>query len=109
MKNILSIILLFLSTSILTANERDAQLDKLFNELKPYGILEFVRSGRVAITKPMRTLSSIISELEKKLPLGRIGKPKEIGDFVKSIVENDIKYLSGAVIDFDGANSNFIY
>jgi tetratricopeptide (TPR) repeat protein len=34
MKNILSIILLFLSTSILTANERDAQLDKLFNELK---------------------------------------------------------------------------
>ena len=34
MKNILAIILLFLSTSILTANERDAQLDKLFNELK---------------------------------------------------------------------------
>jgi 3-oxoacyl-[acyl-carrier protein] reductase len=39
----------------------------------------------------------------------RLGKPQEIGDFVKSIVENDIKYLSGAVIDFDGANSNFIY
>ena len=34
MKNILAIILLFLSTSILTANERDAQLDELFNELK---------------------------------------------------------------------------
>jgi len=34
MKNILAIILLFLSTTILTANERDAQLDKLFNELK---------------------------------------------------------------------------
>ncbi|MDC0353079.1 tetratricopeptide repeat protein [Candidatus Pelagibacter sp.] len=34
MKNILAIILLFLSTSILTANERDAQLDKLFTELK---------------------------------------------------------------------------
>jgi len=34
MKNILAIILLFFSTSILTANERDAQLDKLFNELK---------------------------------------------------------------------------
>ncbi|MDB3906307.1 acetolactate synthase small subunit [Crocinitomicaceae bacterium] len=36
----------------------------LFNELEPYGILEFVRSGRVAITKPMRTLKSIITELE---------------------------------------------
>jgi tetratricopeptide (TPR) repeat protein len=34
MKNILVIILLFLSTSILSANERDAQLDKLFAELK---------------------------------------------------------------------------
>ena len=34
MKNILAIILLFLSTSILTANERDVQLDKLFTELK---------------------------------------------------------------------------
>jgi hypothetical protein len=26
-----------------------------------------------------------------------------------SIVEHDIKYLSGAVINFDGANSNFVY
>ena len=36
----------------------------LFDELAPYGILEFVRSGRVAITKPMRTLTSIVNELE---------------------------------------------
>ena len=34
MKKILVIILLFLSNSILSANERDAQLDKLFIELK---------------------------------------------------------------------------
>ena len=34
---------------------------------------------------------------------------KEIGNFVKSIVEHDIKYLSGAVINFDGANSNFVF
>ena len=27
----------------------------LFDELEPYGMLEFVRSGRVAITKPMKT------------------------------------------------------
>ena len=36
----------------------------LFKDLKPYGILEFVRSGRIAITKPMRTLESIMVELE---------------------------------------------
>jgi len=39
----------------------------------------------------------------------RLGKPEEIGNFVKSIVENDIKYLSGAVINFDGANSNLVF
>ena len=36
----------------------------LFDELEPFGMLEFVRSGRVAITKPMKTLKSIVEELE---------------------------------------------
>lgn len=36
----------------------------LFDDLEPYGMLEFVRSGRVAITKPMKTLKSIVEELE---------------------------------------------
>ena len=39
----------------------------------------------------------------------RLGKPEEIGNFVKSIIENDVKYLSGVVINFDGANSDFIF
>ena len=39
----------------------------------------------------------------------RLGKPEEIGNFVKAIVQNNIKYLSGVTINFDGANSNFIY
>jgi len=43
------------------------------------------------------------------LPMKRLGKPQEIGDLVMSIVEHEIKYLSGAVINFDGANSNFVY
>ena len=34
MKKILILIFLFLSTSVLNANERDGQLDKLFHELK---------------------------------------------------------------------------
>jgi 3-oxoacyl-[acyl-carrier protein] reductase len=47
-------------------------------------------------------------DLAKTVPMKRLGEPKEIGNFVKSIVENKIKYLSGVTINFDGANSNFI-
>ena len=50
-----------------------------------------------------------IKEYEKSLPMKRLGEPSEIGDFVKSIVQNDIKYLSGVVINFDGANSSHIF
>ena len=45
-----------------TGHKEETQ--NLFDELAPFGILEFVRSGRVAITKPMRTLTSIVNELE---------------------------------------------
>ena len=50
-----------------------------------------------------------IEEYKKTLPMGRLGEPEEIGNFIKSIVENNIKYLSGVTINFDGANSNYIF
>jgi len=59
-------------------------------------------------TDRTRELVENIKEYEKSLPMKRLGEPKEIGNFVKSIVENDIKYLSGVVINIDGANSNYV-
>jgi len=50
-----------------------------------------------------------VEEFEKTLPMKRLGKPEELGNFVKGIIENKIKYLSGVTINFDGANSNSIY
>ncbi|HEY5735623.1 MAG TPA: SDR family oxidoreductase [Nitrosopumilus sp.] len=50
-----------------------------------------------------------VKEFEKTLPMKRLGEPEEIGNFVKSIIQNKIKYLSGVTINFDGANSNYIY
>ena len=40
------------------------ETQELFEKLKPFGVLEFARSGRVAITKPMKELSTYLKELE---------------------------------------------
>ena len=60
-------------------------------------------------TARTKELIDNIDEYKKTLPMGRLGEPEEIGNFVKSIVQNNIKYLSGVVINFDGANSSFIF
>ncbi len=60
-------------------------------------------------TDRTRELFENVEEYEKSLPMKRLGEPKEIGNFVKSIVENDIKYLSGVVINFDGAASSYVF
>jgi 3-oxoacyl-[acyl-carrier protein] reductase len=60
-------------------------------------------------TDRTKELIENVEEFKKTLPMKRLGEPEEIGNFVKSIVENNIKYLSGVTINFDGANSNFIF
>jgi 3-oxoacyl-[acyl-carrier protein] reductase len=60
-------------------------------------------------TDRTRELFGNVKEIEESLPMKRLGEPSEIGNFVKSIVENKIKYLSGVVINFDGANSSHVF
>ena len=60
-------------------------------------------------TDRTKKLIDNIEEFEKTLPMKRLGEPEEIGNFVKAIVENKVKYLSGVTINFDGANSNYIF
>jgi 3-oxoacyl-[acyl-carrier protein] reductase len=60
-------------------------------------------------TDRTKELIDNIKEFEKSLPMKRLGEPKEIGNFVKAIIENNIKYLTGVTINFDGANSNYIF
>ncbi|MDC0168698.1 SDR family oxidoreductase [Candidatus Nitrosopelagicus sp.] len=60
-------------------------------------------------TDRTKELVDNVREYADSLPMQRLGEPEEIGNFVSSIVEKEIKYLSGAVINFDGSNSNFIF
>jgi len=41
-----------------------AETQDLLEKLRPFGILEFVRSGRIVITKPMKSLETYIKELQ---------------------------------------------
>jgi acetolactate synthase-1/3 small subunit len=40
-----------------------ADILKLFEQLKPYGILQFACTGQVAVTKPMKELETYLQEL----------------------------------------------
>lgn len=60
-------------------------------------------------TNRTKELIKNIDKFKKTLPMKRLGQPDEIGNFVKSIIKNEIKYLSGVTINFDGANSNYIF
>jgi len=60
-------------------------------------------------TDRFNELSSDPIAAGKGFPMQRVGKPAEIGDFVASIVEKNISYLSGATINFDGAISRGIF
>jgi len=43
---------------------QEHEINTLFQKLKPFDILEFARSGRVAITKPMKTVQKHIEDLQ---------------------------------------------
>ena len=60
-------------------------------------------------TDRTKELIDNVDEFVDTLPMKRLGNPEEIGNFVKSIIENNIKYLSGTTINFDGANSNSLF
>ncbi|MEO1050449.1 MAG: acetolactate synthase small subunit [Bacteroidota bacterium] len=41
----------------------------LLEKLRPFGLLEFVRSGRISITKPMKQFSEYLKEMENAVAL----------------------------------------
>tara|TARA_R110002012_G_C11648931_1_gene611253 strand:- start:287 stop:934 length:648 start_codon:yes stop_codon:yes gene_type:complete len=60
-------------------------------------------------TDRLRGLVDDMNALSNELPLKRVGNVEEIGTFVKSIIENNIKYLNGVTINFDGGHSNYLF
>ena len=66
-----------------------------------------IAPGPIA-TDRLKNLVSDMAALEARLPFGRVGKVEELAKFVRSIVENDIKYLTGVTINFDGGHNSYV-
>jgi len=57
-----------------------AEIAELLAQLEPCGVLQFVRSGRVAITKQVRELNSYLKEMDE----AHRYKPAEVENFNKN-------------------------
>lgn len=66
-----------------------------------------IAPGPIA-TDRLKNLVSDLKSLENRLPMKRIGEVDELAKFVRLIIENDIKYLTGVTINFDGGHSKYV-
>lgn len=48
---------------VIEASGSKDHVDKLYDRLKPYGLMQFVRSGRIAITREKMAISELLQEL----------------------------------------------
>ena len=48
---------------VIEASGLKGDIDNMYEKLKPYGLLQFVRSGRIAITRPKMRIREILQEI----------------------------------------------
>ena len=71
------------------------------NELARHGIRVAAIAPGFCDTKMVANVpQKILDRIKAKIPLGRLGKPEEIGHTVIYILEND--YFTGRVLEIDG-------
>lgn len=49
---------------VLAKSGRRNEIDEMHEQLKPYGIMQFVRSGRISVTKDEMKISSLLTEFQ---------------------------------------------
>ncbi len=50
---------------VLAKSGRRNEIDEMYELLKPFGIMQFVRSGRIAVTKSEMQISALLKEFQK--------------------------------------------
>ena len=49
---------------VLAKTGRKEEIDEMYHKLKPFGIMQFVRSGRIAVSKSKMQISAILNEFQ---------------------------------------------
>jgi acetolactate synthase-1/3 small subunit len=47
---------------VIAKSGRRSEVDEMYDQLKPHGIMQFVRSGRISVTKDVMQISAILKE-----------------------------------------------
>lgn len=63
-KHCATIIKEFLDYIVVQKTGDDQEIMKLFNDLEQFGMLEFSKSGKVSVTKSIKTLSTYLKEID---------------------------------------------
>ncbi len=50
---------------VLAKSGRRFEIDQMYEELKPFGIMQFVRSGRIAVSKEEMQITSLLKEFQE--------------------------------------------
>ncbi|MBL4939051.1 MAG: acetolactate synthase small subunit, partial [Lutibacter sp.] len=48
---------------VIEASGLKEDIDRMYEKLEPFGLLQFVRSGRIAITRPKMAISELLAEI----------------------------------------------
>lgn len=49
---------------VLAKTGRRGEIDEMYQQLKPFGIMQFVRSGRIAVTKAEMQITALLKEIQ---------------------------------------------
>lgn len=85
----------------------------VFNAFGKENIKKNITSLNIApgpiMTKRLKSLNPNIKNLSKKIPLGKVGTTKDVSNFIKAIIETEIRYLNCKTIFLDGGISEDIF
>lgn len=80
-------------------------------ELAPYGVLVNAISLGYVDTEMLSGMPGEVREelQNRQIPLGRLGRPEEIGELVAWLASPFCSYITGSVIDINGGRMEYLY